>query len=583
MKKIIYSLLAAVSVSFTSCVNLDLMPPADPAQETWYQNEEQFDMACKDLYRGAIWYWEANRLGHTDRFTDDWMHRDHAYEWIIGQIDGKTGYVKTMWTNTYKGITRANDIINNCELRRGVINESLINRFQGEAYMFRACFYSYLIFLYGDVPYYTEKQSIESAYQLGRVDKWEILEKIYEDFDKAYNLLPESSEGNRVRVFKATAMAFKARTAMWMGDYKTAKEAAETVIGLKKYMLDSDFERIHLQSCTQSPEYIFMIPRSIELGNTDIAPASFLPRNKAAGYTTGKVGTATAQPSFEAFLSFLCTDGKTVAESPLYNPTKPWENRDPRCGMTIVLPGSTHLNVEYDPGKEKVKDYSQGGVEIKNNDSRIVNVNAAWNGLLLRKGVNDRWYFDSSAVDPPCIVYRYADLLLMYAEAKIELGECDDSVRDAINQVRARAYKCGVGEITKYPSVTETDQAKLRTIVRMERRMELMWENRRWFDLIRWRIFHKINGTKRYGFTNKAATMKKMIANGDYFFPKGSKPGIDEDGIIDMLPIIEAGGGVGNYFIVGIENVFPEDGHQYLLPLPSDDVVNVFKYNNPGY
>jgi len=79
----------------------------------------------------------------------------------------------------------------------------------------------------------------------------------------------------------------------------------------------------------------------------------------------------------------------------------------------------------------------------------------------------------------------------MYAEAKMELNEIDQSVLDALNTVRARAYKCNITETGKYPTITETDQAKLRTIIRTERRMELAWENRRFYDLVRWRVAEK--------------------------------------------------------------------------------------------
>ena len=68
---------------------------------------------------------------------------------------------------------------------------------------------------------------------------------------------------------------------------------------------------------------------------------------------------------------------------------------------------------------------------------------------------------------------RYADVLLMYAEAKIELNEIDNSVLNAINSVRARAYGVDAANVAMYPAVTTTDQTELRKTVRIERRMEL--------------------------------------------------------------------------------------------------------------
>lgn len=76
----------------------------------------------------------------------------------------------------------------------------------------------------------------------------------------------------------------------------------------------------------------------------------------------------------------------------------------------------------------------------------------------------------------------------MYAEAKMELNEIDDSVLEAINRVRARAYGVEVSATGQYPAVAEREQTKLRTIIRTERRMELAFEQLRYLDLYRWRI-----------------------------------------------------------------------------------------------
>lgn len=172
-------MLAVLSLSATSCVNLDLNPPAEASVETWFTTEDQFDMACKDFYREALWYLETRQnIGTTDRWTEDWMQRETGYDWMLGTVDGKTSWIGTAWLNTYKAITRTNAIINNAKRQRGVMNDAILDRFEGEARMFRAIYYSYLIFHWGDVPYYDEYQTIESAYKLGRMKKDEVLKKI---------------------------------------------------------------------------------------------------------------------------------------------------------------------------------------------------------------------------------------------------------------------------------------------------------------------------------------------------------------------------------------------------------------------
>lgn len=578
MKKIIYSFLAVMGLSLGSCTNLDLNPPAEASVETWFKSEDEFDMACKDFYREAMWHLETRQnIGTTDRWTEDWMQRETGYDWMLGTLDGKTDWISTAWLNTYKAITRANAVIANAQKQRGIMSDAILDRFEGEARMFRAIYYSYLIFHWGDVPYYEEYQTIESAYKLGRVDKNEILQKIYADFDKAAQMLPKDNPSKTLRACKATAYAFKCRTATWMLDYSIAKKAAEDCMAENKYSLDSDYSRLFLPSTSSSPEWIFCFPRSVELANTKNFK-SFLPRT---GHLGDKKGTAVAGPSMEALLAYTCTDGLMVDESPLYDPQKPWLNRDPRCAMTMVLPGSVFFGVEFDPSKKKVMDYDNNK-EVTNNDTRMVQQYAQYSGLMLRKGVDESWWDNGFECAMPNVVMRYADVLLMYAEAKIELGECDDAARDALNQVRARAYN---GSGLQYPKITETDQTKLRRICRIERHMELMWENRHWFDLVRWRLCHILNNRPSIGFPLKTV-MENAVKRGDYFFPKGSKPKIDENGLVDMTPIIEMAtehNGGTPYYVHPILMKFDPDGHQYLFPLPTEDVMLVFGTNNPGY
>ena len=171
---------------------------------------------------------------------------------------------------------------------------------------------------------------------------------------------------------------------------------------------------------------------------------------------------------------------------------------------------------------------------------------------------------------------RYADVLLMYAEAKIELNEIDDSALDAINQVRARAYKVTPSQTSRYPVVTETDRGKLRRILRMERRAELAWENRRWFDLIRWRLAEIAITRPVYALPTKTG-LEENIASGDYFFPQGALPEIDENGLVNFSDMHETG---------KIRRVVPRNftNRQYLFPVPSREVmINDYIEQNPGY
>lgn len=215
------------------------------------------------------------------------------------------------------------------------------------------------------------------------------------------------------------------------------------------------------------------------------------------------------------------------------------------------------------------------GSMVKNNDNRAVNINAPFNGLLMKKGI-DEDYSDDYKADPDIVIVRYADVLLMYAEAKIELNEIDGSVNDAINQVRARAYKVGVDETSRYPAVTATDQKSLRKAIRFERRMELAFEGRRYMDLIRWKLAEKALNEPSYGLLDVADLKTKVIDAGLWFFP--GTPSIDDNAITDLSSLYSQG-------LIKLFGITAFDaGKNYLWPIPSKEIiVNPNLKQNPGY
>jgi hypothetical protein len=160
---------------------------------------------------------------------------------------------------------------------------------------------------------------------------------------------------------------------------------------------------------------------------------------------------------------------------------------------------------------------------------------------------------------------RYADVLLMYAEAKIELNEIDQPMLDAsINMVRARAYKVPVTDKSKYPAVTPGNQASLRKTLRIERRMEFATEARRYEDIIRWKFAEKVLNRPIYGMLDPADLRTKVVNPGLWFFPQ--TPEIDDDGNPNLDPMYNA----GLIKLVAVRN-FP--ARQYLWPIPTKEVL----------
>jgi len=180
-------------VFFTSCANLDLNPLSEGASGNWYSDETEISMSLNDLYREYLWNLESNF--EMDRNTDDWTQRQTTSAVNLGTVTSEFSFGASLWLNTYKGIARANTILINLDKAAGAISKQKIDQFAGEARFFRAVLYSRLIFLYGDVPFYTGSLTIDEAFKLGRTDKKIILGKIYEDFDLAIQNLPKNYPG----------------------------------------------------------------------------------------------------------------------------------------------------------------------------------------------------------------------------------------------------------------------------------------------------------------------------------------------------------------------------------------------------
>ncbi len=569
MKKILYIIIAVITISLcNSCAKLDLNPLSEASSENWYSDPTELVISLNDFYRDYLW--EVENGYWTDRRTDDWSQRDYIYELANGSAVSTWSY-NSYWTNTYKGISRANRIQESIKKLREKYSESELNPLLAEALFFRAYLYSRLITLYGDVPFYTGYLSIEEAFKMGRVPKDSIIKQIYEDFDYAAEYLPEeNNSGSVTRVNKGAALALKARWALQFGDYATALSASEACIKLEKYSLYPDYGEYFRDKKINS-ETIFTIPHSASLELTSAGKPDVQSIKSFTLRIAG--GTATAQPSWELLAAFDCTDGKPIDESPLFDPHNPFKNRDPRCNETFVEPGTAVYGFVFDPcpGTINVLNVTTG-VMIKNKDNKVNDQYAAYNSCCLKKGAQEDWV--STYNENPTVIMRYAEVLLIYAEAKIELNQIDATVLNAINDVRARAYGVPRAQVSKYPAVTGSDQAELRRQLRKERRVEFAWEGRRYFDLLRWGWLEKAYSHNMYGHLNQEG-IKSYYNSGKWFWPE--TPEIDEDGFANFAPMFEKG-----YIMQYGERKF--DPKSYLWPIPNTDIlINKNIIQNTGY
>ncbi len=597
MKKI-YSTILSVTMALTlsSCVELNLNPLSEGSSGNWFSSPEEFEMATSNLYKVAF-YQVDNIL-----WGDDAVNRANVPGYYTGGITSENSDILTSWKNYYKGITRSLKVIGHLDQGREMgISESKLNQYAGESYFYIGYAYGSLAFHWGDVVLYKEEVSLDDSYTLPRSPKREVLDFAYECFDRAAELLPTSYSGIQ-RATKGAAYAFKARAALYNGDYAIAAEAAKKCMDLKVYSLHKDYPSLF--TANYSNEWIFFFKGDVGL-KIYYTPADDL-KNLITRCSGGWGGY---NPSYELFYAYPCIDGLPVDKSPLFDPKDPWANRDPRLAYTIV-PFATakrkaELGDNYKPSDYQWLDYEytpdpnttqvmkiSTGKKVTNTDSKACAEHAAYNGLILKKFVDADWLDNNFAgSDNPMIYMRYGDVLLMYAEAMIELGNCTQEILDnTINKLRERAY---VGSGLEYPRLMMGSQQELRTALRTERFIELAWEQHRQPDLYRWRIAEKFGNTPQYYLSrswsgNKSwngdrskvsAAFRKLCENWDEGnYPTGGTPKIDENGIADLSYMVDAG-----YIVVAAERRF-DPKRDYLWPIPAADImVNPNLTQNPGY
>lgn len=558
MKKTYIYLSIALTVSF-GCSKLDLNPLDGPSSASFYSNQNELELAVNDLYRLDFW---AN---DNDLFTDDFWHRAQLGNAVtFGTMNADDGTANLLWTNAYRAISRVNTFIVNKDKAAENTPEDVIRTYEAEMRLIRAYQYSKLVTHFGDVPFFTAPLELSEAYSVTRTDKEEVLNFAFEDYDFAAANLPVSFTNSQVRrLTKGAALALKARTALYMGKYDVARDAANEIIQSGTYSLHPSYRDLFLQAGENSSELIITIPRdqSQQVNNGAAYVRDFISRN--AG------GFGAQIPTRSIFDSYECTDGLPIDESPLYDPLNPFANRDPRLTDNIVEFSTQWLGYSYQPHPDSTSVYSsKSGGNVRNNDTRSIAQFASFTGFLWKKGIDQSWP-DRLVEDNDRIILRLAEVLLTYAEAKIELGEIDETVLLAINRVRARAYGVAVEDVASYPSITTTDAGELRKIVRRERRAEFPLEGLRYMDLIRWRLAEKALTRPVIGLPDPSAQDRSK-----WPFP-GVTP-LDEDGIPDYS-------GFGEDVKILAERNFDKE-KQYLWPIPNvDRIQNSNLTQNPGY
>lgn len=366
--------------------------------------------------------------------------------------------------------------------------EGDISQYEGEIRFFKAFYYIKKIKLFGDVPWYDKVLETDSEELFkARDSRKVVITNLLKDLDFAIANLPEKSSDGRLT--KYAALALKTNICLYegtfrkyhgIGDYEVLLHecinAAENIINSGHFSIyatgnpDEDFIKLfNRQDLRDNPEVILnqRFLENVRYHN--------MPRELAAGDGPGFTK--------DYVMSYLCTDGLPISISPLYKGdiefTDEFINRDPRMQQSILHPDRPWAI------------YKDGSVVYQELPDFAIN-NSITSYWLIKGFTSNAWEWEQNVATLDVPIYRLAEVLLDYAEAKAELGECTQEVLDkSINLLRDRVnmphLSVQVGFIDPNWPDWEVPVTPLINEIRRERRIELCSEGKRWDDLVRWK------------------------------------------------------------------------------------------------
>lgn len=462
--------------------------------------------------------------------TDDGEANSTAYNaYWNGAYDASNSPLNGMWNATSFGrwmyVRRANMFLSKIDAVPG--DQNLNKRMKGEIRFLRALYYFEFMNWFGPVPIITSVQDDlgESAF-VAKPGKDEFNDFLVKELTEAAEALPLTySASDWGRITKGAALAMKARVQLYAGRWTDAAATAKLVMDLKTYALQASYSSVFANSNKMNNEVILAIQFN---GDRAQRYHSFDTYNQPPAFG-GRGSTLPTQNLVDDYE--MQATGLPIT-NPLsgYDPQQPYTGRDPRFAATILYDGATFRGRPlqlYNGGADLVV---SGGILT----SWVTNT-----GYYLRKFTDESINLADANVasSQNWILFRYAEVLLNYAEAQNEAVGPDNTVYDAVNQVRKRA---GMPHLP-----VGLSQSDMRTAIRHERRVELAFEDARYWDVKRWKLAvnlfstatnpikkmeivrDPVTGVKTY--TVKNLTKVRIFQEKHYLFPfpitEVTKPG----------------------------------------------------------
>lgn len=374
----------------------------------------------------------------------------------------------------WRPIKQANEFL--AQTAESKLEKSILDRLKGEIKTIRAYAYFRLASFYGGVPLITKPFSLNDDWKAPRNSYDEVMNFVFSELEEAIPLLPLTyDQANRGRITKGAAMAIKARALLFYASplnnptndkarWQEASEAAKAVIDLGQYSLYPDYKELFMEAGAWNDEVIWARPTNSEIDREARLEQLF--------YPNGWEGFGQVHPIQNLVDDYEMKNGlKIDQEGSGYDPQNPYVDRDPRFYYTILYNGAPFKERTIETFLPDGQD-SPGGLVSSWNATET----GYYPGKFITEEVSGIGWETSN---PPWIWFRYGEVLLNYAEAQYQLGN-EDVCREYIDKIRSRPS-------VDMPPVTESGPALWERLVN-ERRIELVFEEHRFFDVRRWKI-----------------------------------------------------------------------------------------------
>ncbi len=476
MKQIFVILTLITSLAFASCDDfLNEEVRGKQNLDTYFQNEDEIQSFITGCYQAITFggWWNINTvwllsemcsddgwMGNTTQSQSDYISLAHYQG--TGQSNGA---ISNFWQYRYKGILRCNVAIDRIP-QATILNEELKNRFIAEAHFLRAYFYFELVRNFGGVPLITGFMLPEEIQGITRSTTEEVYKFIEDDLKAAVAVLPERSEYASTELGRATSGAARGllgKVYLYQEKWQEAHDVLKAVIDSKEYKLMENFGDVWSVDHNNNEESLFEVQYMYD-GTYALGGALTVITGARSGPGDG---WSWGQPTANLEQAYIDA-GDTE-----------------RLRWTIIKTGCTEIAGEdnFEEFVENSKNMALYDTYIEkygwDPECYIITPSEHKSARIIRKyfvPIEKRpevYNIDKIPLDHR--ILRYADVLLMYAEACNELS-MDADARTALNEVRNRV---GLADVT-------ASGGELRKAIRQERRLELAWEQNRLYDIRRW-------------------------------------------------------------------------------------------------